>query len=77
MFVFNADVAASLKPFCSADALPMNVKVKSLTQDHHLSLYSNLSVEDFIKQVAGLLGMQENKIKVTMVDETKIVRVDT
>jgi hypothetical protein len=77
MLVSDAEVAARLGGFCSSDALPMHVKVKTLKEDFMLGIYSNLTVLQFLGMLASLLEVDVNSLKVTMVDETKIVRVDS
>lgn len=59
-----------------AKSVPITIKVSSFGTDVELSKYTNFTVLDLLEQVASLSGLDANKIKLKVVEETQTRRID-
>jgi len=55
----------------------MSIKLRIQGDEKVVDLYSNLAVKEFLNLVSGLANMLIHELKITMVEETRLTRIDT
>ena len=56
--------------------MPITIKVSSFGTDVELNKYTNVTVLELLAQVASLSGLEANKLKLKVVEETQTRRID-
>jgi len=77
LIVNNAEFASKVIQHTRADALPITIKVKYQDQEITLNEYSNLEVITLIELLSQIFKLEKVKTSVKLIEETRIIRVDT
>jgi hypothetical protein len=70
-------IDSDFKMFAGADSLPVHVRITAGDQAITLSLYTNMLVKDFLLKVSLFFSISVGELCVRMIEETRIVRIDT
>lgn len=78
LFIINEpEFASNLIPLTTEDALPMQLRLRLQEEEKVVNLYSNVKVQDLLKLLAVESGIEESELRVKMVEDTRITRIDT
>jgi len=73
----DSEFIAKMSGFAKDDALPMSLKLRIQGDEKSIDLYSNMTVNDFLGLVGALAEVPTQELKITMVEETRLSRIDT
>ena len=66
-----------LLPRTGKKSYPVDIKVKIFGNELDLKLYSNMTVQEFLTNMAAVGGIEVDKMKAKIIEETKVIRIDT
>ena len=76
LLVDQPELEARLLSVVGAQSVPITIKVSSFGTDVELNKYTNVTVLELLAQVASLSGLEANKLKLKVVEETQTRRID-
>lgn len=76
LLVDQPELEARLLPFTGKKSVPIKVKVSAFGTDVELSLYTSSTVKALVSQIAEIAGFEANKLKIKVVEETLMRRLD-
>ena len=77
MLTTQSGLVPALSTFSKDDALPIVVKVRFASNEDTKYVYSNTTVEEFMKSLEGFSGLKSSEMKLRVVEETLSRRIDT
>ena len=66
-----------LLPRAGKKSYPVDIKVKIFGNELDMKLYSNMTVQEFLTNMAAVGGIEVEKMKAKIIEETKAVRIDS
>lgn len=73
----QCDLITRLTPHTDKKAYPVSLKVKIFGNELDLKLYANMTVKQFLSNMAAVGNIEADKLKAKIIDEVKATRIDT